>query len=67
MCLFGMVLECATTTSEEETACRRQPGLRRGCQVHAVSSVDAEAAVRRFFRCGQLWALDPAHAACSRC
>ena len=33
---------CATTMSEEETACRRQPGLRHGCQVHAVLSADAE-------------------------
>ena len=33
-------------TSEEETACRRQPGLRRGCQVHAVSSVEVVEAVR---------------------
>ena len=31
-----------TTTYEEETVCRRQPGLRRGCQVHAVWSADVE-------------------------
>ena len=31
--------------SEEETAFKRQPGLRRGCRVHAVSSADGEAAV----------------------
>ena len=41
---------CVTMTSKEETACRRQPGLRCGCRVHAVSSVDAEVveAVRKF-------------------
>ena len=33
-------------TSKEETACRRQPGLRRGCQVHAISSVEVVEAVR---------------------
>ena len=33
-------------TSEEETACRRQPGLRRGCRVHAVSSAEVVEAVR---------------------
>ena len=40
----------ATTMSEEETACRRQPGLRCGCQVQAVSSADAEVveAVKKF-------------------
>ena len=40
----------ATTMSEEETACRQQPGLRRGCRVHAVSSADAEVveAVKKF-------------------
>ena len=53
-----------TTTSKEETACRRQPGLRCGCQVHAASSADAEAAVgggkrSGSFRCGWLQALDP--------
>ena len=40
----------ATTTYEEETACRRQPGLRRGCQVHAVWSADAEEVVEVFKR-----------------
>ena len=53
----------ATTTYEEEIACRRQPGLGRGCRVHTASSIDAEAAVRKFFRCGRLRALDPG----SRC
>ena len=40
----------ATTTYEEETACRRQPGLRRGCRVHAVWSADAEEVVEVFKR-----------------
>ena len=49
----------AATTSEEETACRRQPGLRHGCRVHAALSADAEAAVvggmrSGSFRCGRL-------------
>ena len=48
-----------TMTYEEETACRQQPGLGHNCQVHATSSVDVEAAVRKFFRCGRLQALDP--------
>ena len=41
-----------TTTYEEETACRRQPGLGRGCRVHAASSVDVEVAVRKFLGVG---------------
>ena len=36
----------ATTTYEEETACRQQPGLRHGCQVHAVSSAEVVEAVK---------------------
>ena len=42
----SVLMECMTTTSEEETACRQQPGLRRGCRVHAVSSVEVVEAVR---------------------
>ena len=37
---------CATMTYKEETACRQQPGLRHGCQVHAVSSAEVVEAVR---------------------
>ena len=37
---------CATTTYEEETVCRQQPGLRCGCWVHAVSSAEVVEAVR---------------------
>ena len=36
----------ATMTYEEETACRRQSGLRCGCWVHAVSSAEVVEAVR---------------------
>ena len=39
-------MQCMTMTYEEETACRRQPGLRRGCRVHAVSSAEVVEAVR---------------------
>ena len=47
--------------SEEETAFKRQPGLRRGCRVHAVSSADGEAAVGGGTRLGVICqhALDP--------
>ena len=61
---LSLPMQCATTTSKEETACRQQPGLRCGCWVHTASSADAEAAVgggkqSGSFRCGQLQALDP--------
>ena len=39
------LMECTTTTSEEETVFKRQPGLRCGCWVHAASSADVEAAI----------------------
>ena len=35
-----------TMTYEEETVCRRQPGLRCGCQVHTVSPAEVVEAVR---------------------
>ena len=35
-----------TTTYKEETACRQQPGLRRGCRVHAISSAEEVEAVK---------------------
>ena len=38
-------MECATTMSEEETAFKRQPGLRCSCRMHAVSSTNGEVAV----------------------
>ena len=41
-CSQGVRGWLVATMSEEETACRWQPGLRHGCQVHAVWSVDAE-------------------------
>ena len=58
------------TISEEKTACRRQPGLRCGCQVHAVLSADVEVAIdggkqSGSFRCGQLQALDPGLTLCN--
>ena len=36
-------------TSKEETACRRQPGLRHGCQVHAVLSVGGGGSGQKIF------------------
>ena len=39
-------MQCTTTTYEEETACRQQPGLRHGYWVHAVSSVEVVEAIR---------------------
>ena len=36
-------------TSKEETACRRQPGLRRGCRVHAVPSVGGGGSGQKIF------------------
>ena len=36
-------------TSKEETACRRQSGLRCGCQVHAVSSVGGGGSGQKIF------------------
>ena len=39
-------MQCMTKTYGEEIACRQQPGLRRGCRVHAVSSVEVVEAVR---------------------
>ena len=52
---WSVAMQCATTTSEEETTCRRQPGLRRGCWVHATSSADAAAAVGGGKRWGSFW------------
>ena len=42
----------ATTMSKDMMACRRQPDLRHGCQVHAVLSADAEVveAVRKILQ-----------------
>ena len=39
-----------TIMSEEKTACRWQPGLRHGCQVHAVWSVEVVEAVWGFLK-----------------
>ena len=50
----GVRGQFVATTSEEETACRRQPGLRHGCRVHAALSADAEAAVVGGKRSGSL-------------
>ena len=47
-----------TTTYEEETACRQQPGLRRGCRVHAVSSAGGGGSSQKIFAICQ-YALDP--------
>ena len=46
------------TTSEEKTACRRQPGLRCGCRVHAVSSAGGGGSGQKIFVIFQ-HALDP--------
>ena len=47
--------------SEEETAFKRQPGLRRGYRVHTVSSTDGEVAIGGGTRLGVICqhALDP--------
>ena len=42
----SILMQCTTMTYEEETVCRQQPGLRHGCRVHAVSSVEVVEAVR---------------------
>ena len=47
-------------TSKEETACRRQPGLRHGCRVHAVPSVGGGGSGQKIFVLCQ-------HALGSRC
>ena len=44
-------------TSEEETAFKQQPGLRRGCRVHAVSSAEVVEAVRGGGRLEKICAL----------
>ena len=46
------------TTFKEKTACRRQPGLRCGCQVHAVSSAGGGGSGQEIFVICQ-HALDP--------
>ena len=43
---------------EKEIACRQQPGLRHGCQVHTVSSVGGGGSGQKIFAICQ-HALDP--------
>ena len=62
-------MECTTTMSEEETAFKRQPGLRHGCRVHTVSSADGEAAIGGGTCLGVIcqYALDLTHTALLNC
>ena len=52
-------------TYEEETVCRQQPGLRCGCQVHAVLSAGGGGSSQKKFVICQ-YALDPGLMLCAR-